>query len=110
MSAALFGPESRAARARRFDPVGQALVMLVLGSVGYALTGSPATNRRGARWPQTKQVLGRLSLRVGRLSLRAVASWPDTKLPRACNPPCGPAGPFVADARVWSIEVSSRHP
>jgi len=34
---ALFVPESRAARARRFDPVGQALVVLVLGSVVYAV-------------------------------------------------------------------------
>jgi EmrB/QacA subfamily drug resistance transporter len=46
---ALFVPESRAARARRFDPAGQALVILVLGSVVYAITessrlgwGSPA--------------------------------------------------------------------
>jgi EmrB/QacA subfamily drug resistance transporter len=37
---ALFVPESRAARARRFDPVGQALVFLVLGSVIYAIIGS----------------------------------------------------------------------
>src|SRR4029077_9124931 len=37
---ALFVPESRAARARRFDPGGQALVFLVLGSVIYAIIGS----------------------------------------------------------------------
>src|SRR5262249_21213446 len=37
---ALFVPESRAARARRFDPVGQVLVFLVLGSVIYAIIGS----------------------------------------------------------------------
>jgi EmrB/QacA subfamily drug resistance transporter len=37
---ALFVPESRAARARRFDPVGQALVFLVLGSVIYAIIAS----------------------------------------------------------------------
>ena len=37
---ALFVPESRAARARRFDPVGQALVILMLGSVIYAIIGS----------------------------------------------------------------------
>ncbi|HXZ69476.1 MAG TPA: MFS transporter, partial [Streptosporangiaceae bacterium] len=36
----LFVPESRAARARRFDPVGQALVILVLGSVVYAIIES----------------------------------------------------------------------
>jgi EmrB/QacA subfamily drug resistance transporter len=34
---ALFVPESRAARARRFDPVGQALVIVVLGCVVYAI-------------------------------------------------------------------------
>jgi EmrB/QacA subfamily drug resistance transporter len=38
---ALFVPESRAARARRFDPVGQALVILVLGSVVYAIIEAP---------------------------------------------------------------------
>jgi EmrB/QacA subfamily drug resistance transporter len=36
----LFVPESRAARARRFDPAGQALVILVLGSVVYAIIES----------------------------------------------------------------------
>ena len=37
---ALFVPESRADRARRFDPVGQVLVFLVLGSIIYAIIGS----------------------------------------------------------------------
>jgi EmrB/QacA subfamily drug resistance transporter len=37
---ALFVPESRAARARRFDPVGQVLVILMLGSVVYAIIES----------------------------------------------------------------------
>ena len=37
---ALFVPESRAPRARRPDPVGQLLVVLVLGSVVYALIES----------------------------------------------------------------------
>ncbi|WP_024936395.1 DHA2 family efflux MFS transporter permease subunit [Actinomadura welshii] len=37
---ALFVPESRAPRARRFDPVGQALVVLVLGSGVYAIIES----------------------------------------------------------------------
>jgi len=37
---ALFVPESRAARARRFDPVGQTLVILVLGSVVYSIIES----------------------------------------------------------------------
>ncbi|MEV0148301.1 MULTISPECIES: DHA2 family efflux MFS transporter permease subunit [unclassified Nonomuraea] len=37
---ALFVPESRAARARRFDPVGQVLVVLVLGCVVYPIIES----------------------------------------------------------------------
>jgi len=37
---ALFVPESRAARARRFDPVGQTLVSLLLASVVYAIIES----------------------------------------------------------------------
>jgi EmrB/QacA subfamily drug resistance transporter len=37
---ALFVPESRAARARRFDPAGQALMVLVLCSVVYAIIES----------------------------------------------------------------------
>ncbi|MGP4014718.1 MFS transporter [Saccharopolyspora sp. 5N708] len=37
---ALFVPESRAARARRFDPVGQTLVILAMSSVVYAIIES----------------------------------------------------------------------
>lgn len=37
---ALFVPESRAERTRRFDPVGQVLVVLVLGSVVFAIIES----------------------------------------------------------------------
>ncbi|GGU71101.1 MFS transporter [Streptomyces albospinus] len=37
---ALFVPESRAARARRFDPVGQTLMVLVLGSAVFAIIES----------------------------------------------------------------------
>ncbi len=40
VSTALFVPETRAARARRFDPVGQLLVIVVLGSVVYAIIES----------------------------------------------------------------------
>ncbi|MFG2528779.1 DHA2 family efflux MFS transporter permease subunit [Streptomyces sp. NPDC048516] len=40
--AALFVPESRAERARRFDPVGQVLMVLVLGGVVYAVIESGA--------------------------------------------------------------------
>ncbi|HEY1970533.1 MAG TPA: MFS transporter, partial [Pseudonocardia sp.] len=38
---ALFVPESRAPRGRRFDPVGQALVVLVLGTVVYSIIEAP---------------------------------------------------------------------
>src|SRR6185437_16016650 len=40
VGAALFVPDSRAARPRRFDPVGQVLTVLVLGSVVYAIIES----------------------------------------------------------------------
>ena len=40
VATALFVPESRAARARRFDPVGQFLVIVVLGGVVYAIIES----------------------------------------------------------------------
>ncbi|WP_206786794.1 MFS transporter [Amycolatopsis sp. MtRt-6] len=40
VATSLFVPESRAPRARRFDPVGQVLVLLVLGSVVFALIES----------------------------------------------------------------------
>ena len=52
---ALFVPESRAARARRFDPVGQALMILVLGSVVYAIIES---SRFGWRSPLILGLLG----------------------------------------------------
>src|SRR6266540_1540568 len=55
---ALFVPESRAARARRFDPVGQTLVILVLGSVVYAIIES---NRLGWTSPV---ILGLLAVAV----------------------------------------------
>jgi EmrB/QacA subfamily drug resistance transporter len=56
--AALFVPESRAARARRVDPVGQILVILVLGSVVYAIIESA---RRGWASPV---ILGLLAVAV----------------------------------------------
>ena len=48
VGAALFVPESRAARARRFDPVGQVLVVLLLGSVVYAIIESRSVWLLGA--------------------------------------------------------------
>jgi EmrB/QacA subfamily drug resistance transporter len=39
--AALFIPESRAARARRVDPLGQLLVIVALGTLTYGIIGGP---------------------------------------------------------------------
>jgi EmrB/QacA subfamily drug resistance transporter len=38
----LFVPESRAARARRIDPVGQVLVIIILGSLTYGIIEGPS--------------------------------------------------------------------
>ncbi|MEV4517949.1 DHA2 family efflux MFS transporter permease subunit [Dactylosporangium sp. NPDC049525] len=51
----LFVPESRAPRARRFDPVGQLLVIAVLGSVVYAIIEA---NRVGWTSPLILVLLG----------------------------------------------------
>jgi EmrB/QacA subfamily drug resistance transporter len=55
---ALFVPESRAPRARRFDPVGQILVILVLSSVVYAIIES-----KGLGWT-SPVILGLLAVAV----------------------------------------------
>jgi MFS family permease len=55
---ALFVPDSRAARARRFDPIGQTLVILVLGTVVYAIIES-----RGWGWT-SPVILGLLGVAV----------------------------------------------
>ena len=58
VGAGLFVPESRAARARRFDPVGQLFVVLLLGSVVYAIIES-----RSLGWT-SPVILGLLGLAV----------------------------------------------
>jgi len=65
VAAALFVPESRADRARRFDPVGQVLVMVVLGCVVYPIIESE-------RWGWASPVvLGPLAVAVlGVLAIR----------------------------------------
>jgi EmrB/QacA subfamily drug resistance transporter len=55
---ALFVPESRAARARRFDPVGQLLAVVLLGSVVYAIIES-----RSLGWT-SPVILGLLAVAV----------------------------------------------
>jgi EmrB/QacA subfamily drug resistance transporter len=42
LGTALFVPESRALRARRFDPVGQTLVIMILGGAVYAIIEAPS--------------------------------------------------------------------
>jgi EmrB/QacA subfamily drug resistance transporter len=46
---ARYVPESRAARARRIDPVGQALVVVMLASLTYAIIEGPGTGWTSAR-------------------------------------------------------------
>jgi EmrB/QacA subfamily drug resistance transporter len=58
---ALFVPESRAPRARRFDPVGQLLVILALGCVVYAIIES---EKRGWTSPVILGLLGVAALAV----------------------------------------------
>jgi MFS family permease len=66
---ALFVPESRAARARRFDPVGQTLVILVLGSVVYAIIES-----RWLGWT-SPIILSLLGVGIGVLGLLSTGRW-----------------------------------
>ena len=80
---ALFVPESRAARARRFDPVGQLLVVVVLGSLVYAIIES------GSRGWTSPLVLG----------LFAVAALGVARRPRATRP--------AAPIRCWSCACSA---
>ena len=46
---ALFVPESKAARARRFDPIGQILIIAMLGSLTYGIIEGPSYGWGSAR-------------------------------------------------------------
>ncbi|MFC0598317.1 MFS transporter [Streptomyces palmae] len=61
---ALFVPESRASRARRFDPIGQTLMFLVLGGVVFAITESGRSGwaAPGVWGPLAAAVAGALGL------------------------------------------------
>jgi EmrB/QacA subfamily drug resistance transporter len=59
---ALFVPESRAAHARRVDPVGQLLIVVVLASLTYGIIEGP-----GAGWGSTK-ILGLFVLAAAALA------------------------------------------
>jgi EmrB/QacA subfamily drug resistance transporter len=65
--AAVFVPESKAPHARRFDPVGQVLVFLLLASVTYGIIEGPS-----AGW-QSAEILGCFG--VGALALVALLSY-----------------------------------
>ncbi|TNC29690.1 MDR family MFS transporter [Amycolatopsis alkalitolerans] len=56
--AAVFVPESRAARARRVDPVGQSLIVVILGSLTYGIIEAPR-----AGW-SSAQTIGCFALAV----------------------------------------------
>jgi EmrB/QacA subfamily drug resistance transporter len=58
---AIYVPESRAARARRIDPVGQLLVIVALGSLTYAIIEGPS-----AGW-SSAQTIGTFALAVAAL-------------------------------------------
>ncbi|WP_211193246.1 MFS transporter [Actinoplanes sp. TBRC 11911] len=75
---ALFVPESRAARPRRFDPVGQALVCLVLGGTAYGIIETGALS-----W--TTPVVGGALLCLVRYESRRAEPLLDPRLFR--NPP-----------------------
>ena len=64
---ALFVPESRAARPRRPDPVGQVLVIVMLGSLTYAIIEGPGTGWR------SPEILGLFMLTAVTLGL--LVAW-----------------------------------
>jgi EmrB/QacA subfamily drug resistance transporter len=68
----LFVPESRAARARRFDPVGQTLMILMLASVVYAIIES-----KGLGWT-SPVILGLLA--VAALALLGILGYERRRL------------------------------
>ncbi len=63
----LYVPESRAARARRFDPVGQVLLALSFGALVYALIEAPS-----AGWVSARTLGTLAAVAVG---LAAFAGW-----------------------------------
>ena len=65
--AARFVPESRAARPRRPDPAGQALVIVMLGSLTYAIIEGPA-----AGWSSPRTVA---LFAVSAAALAALIAW-----------------------------------
>jgi EmrB/QacA subfamily drug resistance transporter len=60
---ALFVPDSKAPRSRRADPVGQFLIIILLGSLAYAIIEGPAYGWR------SPQILGAFALSVTALAV-----------------------------------------
>src|SRR5205823_3446978 len=72
---ALFVPESRAARPRRPDPVGQVLVIVALATLTYAIIEGPTTGRMvGHRGPRPSLVIGGLGLMASSAILTQLTS------------------------------------
>ena len=85
---ALFVPESRAPRARRFDPIGQALMILVLGSVVYAIIES-----RSLGWT-SPAILGLLAVAV--LSALGILGYEPRRADPLLEPRLFRSAPFGA--------------
>ena len=87
---ALFVPESKAARPRRLDPFGQLLVIVLLGSLTYAVIEGPAYGWGSAR------ILSFLAIAVIALGVflgyeRAAGSrWSTSGSSAACRSPARP--------------------
>ena len=73
---AIFVPESRAPRARRFDPVGQLLVIVTLATLVLVRRGDPLSGRERPRLPDAlaEVTIGTDVASRGRALLRA-AAW-----------------------------------
>ena len=63
---ALYVPESRAARARRIDPVGQLLVIVALASLTYAIIEGPRAGWSSAQTHRHVRAVGRWRCRGDR--------------------------------------------
>jgi EmrB/QacA subfamily drug resistance transporter len=83
---ARFVPESRAARARRADPVGQGLIVLMLGSLTYAIIEGPTD---GWRSPDS------LALVVAAVSLAVFVAYEARRTEPVLDPRFFRSAPFA---------------
>jgi EmrB/QacA subfamily drug resistance transporter len=82
-----FVPESRAPRARRPDPVGQALIITVLGSLTYAIIEGP-----GRGW-SSPLILGLFVLAAA--ALAAMVAWESRRTDPVLDPRFFRSAPFA---------------